>query len=85
MERIVWRGRLRPWNLVIYRIGNTMYRDPALNSARTLPHFRAKGCHPTVFVGDKATYLMQGSKSVQFQETVRRTVYGLGLLILIHA
>jgi len=30
MERIVWRGRLRPWNLVIYRIGATMYRDPAL-------------------------------------------------------
>lgn len=41
MERIVWRGRLRPWNLVIYRIGATMYREPALNSVGTLPQFRA--------------------------------------------
>jgi hypothetical protein len=39
MERIVWIGRIRPWNLVIYRIGATMYRDPALNSGRTIPHF----------------------------------------------
>src|SRR6478672_97224 len=41
MERIVWRGRLRPWNLLTYRIGVTMYRDPALNSGGTLPHFGA--------------------------------------------
>src|SRR5690606_33938056 len=26
---------------VIYRIGATMYRDPALNSARTIQHFGA--------------------------------------------
>src|SRR5690606_21427536 len=26
---------------VIYRIGATMYRDPALNSGRTIQHFRA--------------------------------------------
>ncbi len=38
MERIV-REAMRPWNLLIYRIGATMYRDPALNSARTLPYF----------------------------------------------
>jgi len=25
---------------VIYRIGATMYRDPALNSGGTIPHFR---------------------------------------------
>jgi len=30
MEQIVWKGRLRPWNLLINRIGATMYRDPAL-------------------------------------------------------
>ena len=28
------------WYLLIYRIGATMYRDPALNSGRTIPHFR---------------------------------------------
>jgi len=40
MERIVRTGRKRLWNLLIDRIGATMYRDPALNSACTVAHFR---------------------------------------------
>jgi len=43
MERIVWSTvGGRPETLVIYRIGATMYRDPALNSPRTIAHFRKK-------------------------------------------
>jgi hypothetical protein len=57
MERIVWIKPQAALEPVIYRIGATMYRDPASNSPRTIPHIRAEvsilaaGGHQSVLPG----------------------------------